>query len=97
MLQFTDASARMVLISLLIEPIIVHIFRATCFVSSESDAPLSYGIYVYMQSAAGRGPGAALGMVAVVIVAIGTYLSHRIIEKGRQQRSLENNHTTDPS
>ena len=75
----------------------VELSATIMLVSSESDAPLSYGIYVYMQSAAGRGPGAALGMVAVVIVAIGTYLSHRIIEKGRQQRSLENNHTTDPS
>jgi len=32
-----------------------------------------------MQSAAGRGPGAALGVLAVAIVAIGTYLSHRLI------------------
>ncbi len=68
----------------------VELSATIMLVSTESDAPLSYGIYVYMQSAAGRGPGAALGMVAVVIVAIGTYLSHRVIEKGRLQRSLEN-------
>jgi len=67
----------------------VELSATIMLVSSESDAPLSYGIYVYMQSAAGRGPGAALGMVAVVIVALGTYASHRIIEKGREQRSLE--------
>ncbi|MBI3636043.1 MAG: iron ABC transporter permease, partial [Candidatus Rokubacteria bacterium] len=31
--------------------------------------PLSYGIYIYMQSAVGRGAGAALGVVAIVVVA----------------------------
>jgi iron(III) transport system permease protein len=35
--------------------------------------PLSYGIYLYMQSAVGRGPGAALGVVAIVLVAAGTW------------------------
>lgn len=70
----------------------VELSATIMLVSSEADSPLSYGIYVYMQSAAGRGPGAALGMVAVVIVALGTYFSHRVIEKSRQQRSLENNH-----
>jgi iron(III) transport system permease protein len=40
---------------------------------------MSYGIYLYMQSIAGRGPGAALGVIAVVAVAIGTYVSNRII------------------
>ena len=30
--------------------------------------PLSYGIYIYMQSAVGRGAGAALGVVAIVLV-----------------------------
>jgi iron(III) transport system permease protein len=32
-----------------------------------------------MQSAAGRGPGAALGVLAVLLVAAGTYVSHRLI------------------
>lgn len=40
--------------------------------------PISYGIYVYMQSALGRGAGAALGVVAILLVAVGTYLTHRI-------------------
>jgi iron(III) transport system permease protein len=40
---------------------------------------MSYGIYLYMQSVAGRGPGAALGVLAVAIVALGTYLSHRLV------------------
>jgi iron(III) transport system permease protein len=35
--------------------------------------PLSYGIYLYMQSAVGRGAGAALGVVAIVLVAAGTW------------------------
>ncbi len=40
--------------------------------------PISYGIYVYMQSALGRGTGAALGVVAIFMVSLGTYLTHRI-------------------
>jgi iron(III) transport system permease protein len=40
--------------------------------------PISYGIYVYMQSALGRGAGAALGVVAIALVAVGTYLTHRV-------------------
>ena len=40
--------------------------------------PLSYGIYIYMQSAVGRGPGAALGVVAIVLVALGTWLIGRL-------------------
>jgi iron(III) transport system permease protein len=40
--------------------------------------PISYGIYIYMQSALGRGAGAALGVVAMLLVALGTYLIHRV-------------------
>jgi iron(III) transport system permease protein len=40
--------------------------------------PISYGIYLYMQSPLGRGAGAALGVVAIVLVSIGTYLTYRI-------------------
>ena len=39
-----------------------------------------------MQSAAGRGPGAALGVIAVVVVAIATFVSYRIAE---HERSLK--------
>lgn len=46
--------------------------------SRESLAPMSYGIYLYFQSIAGRGPGAALSVIAVTLVALGTYLSHRL-------------------
>jgi iron(III) transport system permease protein len=46
--------------------------------SRESLAPMSYGIYLYFQSIAGRGPGAALGVLAVVIVALGTFISHKL-------------------
>lgn len=62
----------------------VELSATIMLVSVESDAPLAYGIYVFMQTAAGRGPGAALGMVAVVIVGLGTYVSHRFIERRRQ-------------
>ena len=50
--------------------------------ASASQAPMSYGIYLYMQSIAGRGPGAALGVIAVVIVGLGTFASHRFM-RGR--------------
>ena len=41
------------------------------------------GIYLYMQSISGRGPGAALGVLAVVVVGLGTYFSHRFVERSR--------------
>ena len=44
---------------------------------------MSYGIYLYMQSASGRGPGAALGVLAVVVVGLGTWASHRFAERTR--------------
>lgn len=67
----------------------VELSATLMLVAQQSDAPLSYGIYVYMQSAAGRGPGAALGVIAVVIVGLGTYVSHRIIERGRRARGSD--------
>lgn len=51
--------------------------------SAQSQAPMSYGIYLYMQSISGRGPGAALGVLAVVVVGLGTYFSHRFVERSR--------------
>jgi iron(III) transport system permease protein len=44
--------------------------------------PLSYGIYIYMQSAVGRGPGAALGVVAILLVAGGTAVINRLSARG---------------
>jgi len=67
----------------------VELSATLMLVAQQSDAPLAYGIYVYMQSAAGRGPGAALGVVAVVIVGIGTYVSHVIIERSRRARTAD--------
>nr|WP_316642634.1 iron ABC transporter permease [uncultured Roseateles sp.] len=52
--------------------------------SAESQAPMSYGIYLYMQSVAGRGPGAALGVLAIAVVAMGTYVSHVVVERSGQ-------------
>ena len=57
----------------------VELSATIMLTGSQSMAPMSYGIYLYMQSAAGRGPGAALGVLAVVIVALGTYVSHRLL------------------
>jgi iron(III) transport system permease protein len=44
--------------------------------------PLSYGFYLYMQSADGRGLGAALGVVAIALVAAGTWLATRLTRTG---------------
>ena len=65
----------------------VELSATIMLVSSQSDAPLAYGIYEFMQAAAGRGPGAALGIVAVVIVGIATYVSYRIIERKETERT----------
>lgn len=43
--------------------------------------PIAYGIYIYMQSAVGRGPGAALGVVAILLVAVGTALTNVIARR----------------
>jgi iron(III) transport system permease protein len=57
----------------------VEISETILLTSRESLAPMSYGIYLYMQSIVGRGPGAALGVIAVVVVALGTYASHHFV------------------
>ena len=57
----------------------VEISATLMLVSATSDAPASYGIYLYMQSIVGRGPGAALGVITVLLVGLGTYASHRIM------------------
>jgi len=63
----------------------VELSATIMLVHAQSDAPLAYGLYVFMQSAAGRGPGAALGLIAVLIVGLGTWLSHAVIERGRTE------------
>ena len=67
----------------------VELSATIMLVSTESEAPLAYAIYSYMQTAAGRGPGAAFGLIGVLIVAVGTYLSQLIIEKKYKQRGME--------
>ncbi|EYR78580.1 ABC transporter permease [Shinella sp. SUS2] len=64
----------------------VELSATLMLIQSNSDAPLAYGLYVFMQSPAGRGPGAALGVIAVVMVALCTLLSHYVIE--RRQKAL---------
>ena len=59
----------------------VELSATILLVTRESLAPLSYGIYLYNQSIATRGPAAALGVIAVAIVALGTWLSHRVLER----------------
>ncbi len=66
----------------------VELSATIMLTTTQSDAPMSYGIYLYMQSIAGRGPGAALGVLAVIIVALGTYFSHRIISSRASQTGM---------
>ena len=61
----------------------VELSATILLTSAQSQAPMSYGIYLYMQSISGRGPGAALGVLAVVVVGLGTYFSHRFVERTR--------------
>lgn len=62
----------------------VELSATLLLTTKESQAPMSYGIYLYMQSVSGRGPGAALGVLLVVVVAVGTYFSHRLVERANQ-------------
>ncbi len=64
----------------------VELSATLMLVQSNADAPLAYGLYVFMQSAAGRGPGAALGVIAVALVAICTLASHVLIERSQQAK-----------
>lgn len=64
----------------------VELSATLMLIQSNSDAPIAYGLYMFMQSPAGRGPGAALGVIAVLLVAVCTFASHIIIE--RSQKSL---------
>lgn len=66
----------------------VELATTLMLVANEADAPLAYGIYIFMQTAAGRGAGAALGMIAVVIVGLAMYVSQRIIERGTAAHSM---------
>ncbi len=65
----------------------VELSATILLVVKESQAPMSYGIYLYMQSISGRGAGAALGVLLVLTVAVGTYLSHLLAD--RANRNLE--------
>ena len=62
----------------------VELSATLMLVQSNSDAPLAYGLYVFMQSAAGRGPGAALGVIAVLLVAACTLAAHLLAERNQR-------------
>ncbi len=62
----------------------VELSATLMLVQSNADAPLAYGLYVFMQSASGRGPGAALGVIAVLIVAVSTLVSHFVVERSQR-------------
>ena len=64
----------------------VELSATLMLVQSNSDAPLAYGLYVFMQTPAGRGAGAALGVIAVVLVAVCAWASHVVIERTQKAR-----------
>ena len=72
----------------------VELSATIMLVSADSQAPMSYGIYLYMQSVAGRGPGAALGVLAILVVAIGTYLSYRVVERASSRLTPSKEHSS---
>ena len=72
----------------------VELSATIMLVSADSQAPMSYGIYLYMQSVAGRGPGAALGVLAILVVAVGTYLSHRVVERTSSRLTPSKEHSS---
>jgi iron(III) transport system permease protein len=72
----------------------VELSATIMLVSADSQAPMSYGIYLYMQSVAGRGPGAALGVLAILVVAVGTYLSHVVVERTASRLTPSKEHST---
>ena len=65
----------------------VELSATMMLVQNTSDAPLAYGLYIFMQSPAGRGAGAALGIIAVLIVGLSTYASHVLAERDRQAKA----------
>jgi iron(III) transport system permease protein len=67
----------------------VELSAVLILVQNNSDAPLSYGLYVLMQTPAGRGAGAALGVIAVVIVAICMGLSQLAVDRSQRTRGLD--------
>ncbi|MBU3261493.1 iron ABC transporter permease [Roseovarius sp. PS-C2] len=70
----------------------VELSATIMLVSSNQDAPLAYGIYLFMQTPSGRGAGAALGVVAVLLVAAGTLASQIIIERDKKAKASADMH-----
>ena len=67
----------------------VELSAVLMLVQNNSDAPLSYGLYVLMQTPAGRGAGAALGVIAVLIVAICMGASQLLADRSQRARGLD--------
>ena len=67
----------------------VELSAVLMLVQNNSDAPLSYGLYVLMQTPAGRGAGAALGVIAVIIVAICMALSQFVADRSQRARGMD--------
>jgi len=55
----------------------VELSSTMMLVPRNEQGPLSFGIYIYMQSAVGRGPGACLGVIAICLVIAGIYAANR--------------------
>ena len=67
----------------------VELSAVLMLVQNNSDAPLSYGLYVLMQTPAGRSAGAALGVIAVIIVAVCMALSQFVADRSQRARGMD--------
>ena len=67
----------------------VELSAVLMLVQNNSDAPLSYGLYVLMQTPAGRGAGAALGVIAVIIVAVCMAVSQFAADRSQRAKGLD--------
>jgi iron(III) transport system permease protein len=65
----------------------VELSATLMLIQSNADAPIAYGLYVFMQSPAGRGPGAALGIIAVIMIALCTFVSHYVLQRSHRVRN----------
>ena len=61
---------------------------AMLLVPSETDAPLSYAVYLHMQTATGRGTGAALVVLILIAIATSMAIAALLIRRRRPSAGL---------
>ena len=63
-----------------------HDERAVCLGNARRFALSALCGFTLACVLAGRGPGAALGVLAIAVVAVGTYVSHVVVERSQAQK-----------